>query len=61
VTAMAHALGITTVGEGIETDEQLVALERLGCDEGQGYLLARPMKPDAVVQYLGAVPERISS
>jgi diguanylate cyclase (GGDEF)-like protein/PAS domain S-box-containing protein len=61
VTAMAHALGITTVGEGIETDEQLVALERLGCDEGQGYLLARPMKPDAVEQYLGSVPERISS
>jgi diguanylate cyclase (GGDEF)-like protein/PAS domain S-box-containing protein len=61
VTAMAHALGMTTVGEGVETEEQLVALERLGCDEGQGYLLARPLTPDGVEQYLGTVPERISS
>jgi len=61
VTAMAHALGMTTVGEGVETAEQLAMLERLGCDEGQGYYLARPLHADAVEQHLQLAPERISS
>ncbi len=43
VIAMAHALGMTAVGEGIETSTQLEELRRLGCDHGKGYLLARPM------------------
>src|SRR5206468_2383471 len=46
VTAMAHALGMVTVGEGIETPEQLQALQSAGCDEGQGFLMARPMPPE---------------
>ena len=46
VTAMAHALGMTTVGEGIETAGQLEALRALGCDEGQGYLMSRPLGPE---------------
>jgi len=45
VTAMAHALGMVTVAEGIETPAQLAELIRMGCDEGQGYLLARPVPP----------------
>jgi diguanylate cyclase (GGDEF)-like protein len=45
VTAMAHALGMTVIGEGIETDGQLDNLVALDCDEGQGYVLARPMPP----------------
>jgi EAL domain-containing protein (putative c-di-GMP-specific phosphodiesterase class I) len=49
---MAHALGMTAVGEGIETPEQLAELTRLGCDEGQGYLLARPMTPEAMADQL---------
>jgi diguanylate cyclase (GGDEF)-like protein/PAS domain S-box-containing protein len=48
VTAMAHALGMTVVGEGIETDDQRDRLAALDCDEGQGYMLARPMPPDDV-------------
>jgi diguanylate cyclase (GGDEF)-like protein len=43
VTAMAHALGLTTIGEGIETAGQLQALQDLGCDEGQGFLLSHPL------------------
>ena len=41
--ALAHALGMAVVGEGIETDEQRDLLMELGCDFGQGYALARPM------------------
>jgi diguanylate cyclase (GGDEF)-like protein/PAS domain S-box-containing protein len=39
---LAHSLGKTTVAEGVETEEQLVRLRRLGCDTVQGYLLGRP-------------------
>ena len=50
VTAMAHALGMTTVGEGIETQGQFQALQDLGCDDGQGYLMARPMPPEQLTE-----------
>jgi EAL domain-containing protein (putative c-di-GMP-specific phosphodiesterase class I) len=42
VTALARALTLTTVAEGVETEEQAEALRRLGCDRAQGYLFARP-------------------
>src|SRR5665213_1035440 len=45
VTAMAHAMGMTTIGEGIETAGQFNALRELGCDDGQGYLMSRPLSP----------------
>ncbi len=48
VTAMSHALGITVVGEGIETSQQLDTLAGLDCDQGQGFLFARPLLPEAV-------------
>jgi EAL domain-containing protein (putative c-di-GMP-specific phosphodiesterase class I) len=38
IVAMAHALRLTVVAEGVETPEQLQALRVLGCDEYQGYL-----------------------
>ncbi len=48
VTAMSHALGMTVVGEGIETSHQLTTLAELGCDEGQGLLFGPPLTPDEV-------------
>ncbi|GHC02740.1 sensor domain-containing protein [Thermomonas carbonis] len=42
IIGMAHALQLQTVGEGVETDAQLQWLRANGCDEVQGYLLARP-------------------
>jgi predicted signal transduction protein with EAL and GGDEF domain len=48
---MAHALGMSVVGEGIETVRQLGALAELGCDEGQGFLLAKPVLPDQVASF----------
>jgi len=42
VLALARALDMTVVAEGIETEEQRVALLTLGCNVGQGYLLGRP-------------------
>jgi diguanylate cyclase (GGDEF)-like protein len=40
---LAHALKLNTVAEGVETEEQLVQLRSLGCDEMQGYLFGRPV------------------
>ena len=40
---MAHALGIKTTAEGVETEEQARVLRGLGCNHIQGYWLARPM------------------
>jgi diguanylate cyclase (GGDEF)-like protein len=53
VTAMSHALGISVVGEGVETDHQLDTLAGLDCDQVQGFLLARPMSAEAVVALAG--------
>ncbi|MEJ1159942.1 putative bifunctional diguanylate cyclase/phosphodiesterase [Prosthecomicrobium sp. N25] len=39
---LAQRLGIGTTAEGIETQEQLDLVRRLGCTEGQGYLLGEP-------------------
>ncbi|HEU4656268.1 MAG TPA: EAL domain-containing protein [Capillimicrobium sp.] len=54
IISLAHALGLSTVAEGIETDEQLAVLSSLGCDLGQGYLFARPAPLDAFASFLAA-------
>jgi EAL domain-containing protein (putative c-di-GMP-specific phosphodiesterase class I) len=41
--ALAKRLKMTTVAEGIETKDQYALLKDMGCDLGQGYLIARPM------------------
>jgi len=48
IIAMGHALGMTVVGEGVETDAQWEFLKREGCDYAQGYLLGRPMAAAAL-------------
>jgi diguanylate cyclase (GGDEF)-like protein len=53
VTAMSHALGMSVVGEGVETDNQLDALAGMDCDQGQGFLLARPMSAESVAAMIG--------
>jgi diguanylate cyclase (GGDEF)-like protein/PAS domain S-box-containing protein len=46
VTGMAHALGMTVVAEGVETEAQRDELTAIGCDAAQGYLFAQPLSPD---------------
>jgi diguanylate cyclase (GGDEF)-like protein len=42
VASLAHALGLSAVAEGIETETQRRKSQELGCDLGQGFLFARP-------------------
>ena len=48
VLAMARALRLRTVGEGIENAEQLAFLRDNGCDEGQGFLFSKPLPADDI-------------
>lgn len=43
VTGVGRSLNMTTMAEGIETEEQFECLKRLGCDQIQGYLIGRPL------------------
>lgn len=42
IVGMADNLGVTTVAEGVETDEQVTALQQLGCTEAQGFFFGKP-------------------
>ncbi len=46
INNMAHALGFRVVAEGIETKDAYRMLRDWGCDEGQGYLMSRPLPAD---------------
>jgi EAL domain-containing protein (putative c-di-GMP-specific phosphodiesterase class I) len=50
VIAMAHALGMTVIGEGVENSRQLSILRLLSCDLGQGYFLAPPLNATALAE-----------
>lgn len=52
ILAVAESLSLDVVAEGIETPAQLHALLDLGCRQGQGYLLARPLPPEQCTELL---------
>ncbi|MFC5381159.1 putative bifunctional diguanylate cyclase/phosphodiesterase [Aquipuribacter nitratireducens] len=57
--ALAHALGVRVVAEGIEDPAVAHELTGLGCERGQGYLFSRPLPtPDVVAWLVSCSPER---
>ena len=48
IVGLAHTLGLSVVAEGVENEQELAEVQRLGCDEVQGFLLAPPRPPDEV-------------
>ncbi len=52
IIAMAHSLQLSVVAEGVETDEQLDFLRREGCEELQGFWLAKPLPADQCAEFL---------
>ena len=65
IIVLADALHLTTVAEGIERESQAEQLRALGCQRGQGYLLAEPMSENDLIRFLadrqGAQPSGIAS
>lgn len=52
IIVMAHKLGLKVIAEGVETEAQRDLLRRAGCDYAQGYLLSRPVPPEAFEAWL---------
>ncbi|WP_440054944.1 bifunctional diguanylate cyclase/phosphodiesterase [Pseudoalteromonas sp. T1lg65] len=52
VISLGRHLGLKTIAEGVETEEQMGVLEKLGCDEVQGFLLAKPMPEQQLLSFL---------
>lgn len=48
IVGLARSLSIVSIAEGVETETQAAWLRRAGCAELQGYLLGRPMPPEAI-------------
>jgi diguanylate cyclase (GGDEF)-like protein len=61
IIAMGHALGLTVVAEGVETDAHQALLRKQGCDEMQGYLFSRPLAPARFSEYLQQSAARIGA
>uniref|UniRef100_UPI00286BB352 putative bifunctional diguanylate cyclase/phosphodiesterase n=1 Tax=Methylibium sp. TaxID=2067992 RepID=UPI00286BB352 len=61
VIRLAHALSLKVVAEGVETEEQRDILIKMGCDELQGYLFARPMSARALMLWASDADERVTS
>lgn len=54
--SLARALGCAVTAEGVETEDQLVALRLLECERVQGFLLARPLPVEELIGLLAAPP-----
>ena len=49
---LARSLGVRTVAEGVETQEQLDYLRERTCHEAQGYLFVKPLPADEILQWV---------
>jgi len=65
IVTLGHALGMSVLAEGVETDQQRVLLRLAGCDELQGFLFARPAPAAAIdallAQAAGGAPLRAAA
>ena len=56
IVLLGHNLGMEVVAEGVEMDHHVHTLRTMRCDYAQGYLIARPLPPDAVKDFLASCP-----
>lgn len=52
ITQLGKKLGLSVIAEGIETETHFDVLHKMGCEEGQGFLIARPMLDNAIDSWL---------
>jgi diguanylate cyclase (GGDEF)-like protein len=58
---LAHALGLTMVAEGVESEAHLRELARLGCDVAQGYHISRPVTAEKLGAWLRAPARAVAA
>jgi diguanylate cyclase (GGDEF)-like protein/PAS domain S-box-containing protein len=56
IISMAHSLRLKVVAEGVDAEDQAKVLDRLGCDQLQGYLFSKPLPFDDMTVLLGSTP-----
>jgi diguanylate cyclase (GGDEF)-like protein len=61
IVDLARSTGLQTTAEGVETDEQRDFLKTIGCNDLQGFHMAKPMSPAEIGDLLGAVPPAAES
>jgi len=59
--ALAHALGLRAIAEGVEDEPTLEKLRELGCDAAQGYFYTRPVPAAAISDMIAVSPQWSSS
>lgn len=52
VVEMGHLLKLNVIAEGVESEAELAQLRKLGCDDAQGFLYARPLESEALVEFV---------
>ena len=52
IIALAKGLGMTTIAEGVDSEDQMAFLIEQGCDQIQGFLISRPVPPEQVLPFL---------
>ena len=52
IANLARSLGIDVIAEGVETQEQVLKLQSLGCYRGQGYYFSKPLDSEAILQLI---------
>ncbi|MEG4844817.1 EAL domain-containing protein [Microcoleus sp. F10-C6] len=57
IVALAHALGMDVIAEGVETAAQLARLRSIGCEYGQGYFFAKPLPRDEATALMASEPQ----
>ncbi|MGY4877990.1 EAL domain-containing protein [Vreelandella aquamarina] len=53
IIVMSHSLGLKVIAEGVETEEELGMLRERGCEQAQGYLIARPLPYQQAIDLVG--------
>ena len=52
IVAIARSFDLAVIAEGVETREELSTVRALGCTLVQGYLVARPLRPERVIEFV---------
>ncbi|MGI9528573.1 MAG: putative bifunctional diguanylate cyclase/phosphodiesterase [Acidimicrobiia bacterium] len=60
IIAIADSFGLEVIAEGVETEEELAAMQDLGCNTVQGYLVARPLRPAKVRAFVDTFDTTLS-
>lgn len=60
IIAIAKSFELDVIAEGVETQEELSVVRALGCNRAQGYLIARPLAPEDVLEFINGYDKTLS-